>query len=48
MIIDGEFRKRDGKLLASLDGPRKEVEASRDYLLTKVEAQPGWAIAATV
>ena len=48
VIIDGVFRKRDGKLVASLDGPRKEVEASRDYLLTKVEPQPGWAIAATV
>ncbi|MFI5227067.1 MAG: amidohydrolase family protein [Candidatus Limnocylindrales bacterium] len=48
VIIDGVFRKRDGKLLASLDGPRKAVEASRDYLLTKVDPQPGWAIAATV
>ncbi len=40
VIIDGMIRKRDGKLLASLDGPRKEVEASRDYLVSKVERSP--------
>jgi cytosine/adenosine deaminase-related metal-dependent hydrolase len=42
VLIDGQFRKRDGKLVASLDGPRRSVEASRDYLLSLVDAQPGW------
>lgn len=47
VIIDGVVRKRDGKLLKDLDGPRRAVEASRDYLVSQVEPQPGWAVKAT-
>ncbi|HET9520631.1 MAG TPA: amidohydrolase family protein [Candidatus Limnocylindrales bacterium] len=46
VIIDGVIRKRDGKLLADLDAPRRLVEASRDYLVSQVEPQPGWLIPA--
>ena len=42
VLIDGQFRKRDGKLVANLDTPRRLVEASRDYLVGTVEAEPGW------
>lgn len=47
VIVDGVIRKRDGRLLASLDGPRRAVEASRDYLVSKVAPQPGWVVKAT-
>jgi hypothetical protein len=30
-------RKRDGKLLADVAGARRQVEASRDYLLARVQ-----------
>jgi cytosine/adenosine deaminase-related metal-dependent hydrolase len=43
VIVDGEVLKRDFRLVASLDAPRKDVEASRDYLLSKFgEPDPGW------
>jgi cytosine/adenosine deaminase-related metal-dependent hydrolase len=42
VIVDGRVVKRNGKLLASLDGPRKAVEASRDFLVSTVDPQPGW------
>jgi cytosine/adenosine deaminase-related metal-dependent hydrolase len=43
VIVDGRILKRDGKLLASLDGPRRDVEASRDYLVgTFGTPEPGW------
>ncbi|HSW42466.1 MAG TPA: amidohydrolase family protein [Patescibacteria group bacterium] len=42
VIIDGVIRKRDGKLLADLAGPRASVMASRDYLVSQVTAQDGW------
>jgi cytosine/adenosine deaminase-related metal-dependent hydrolase len=43
VLVDGRFVKRDGKLLASLDGPRRDVEASRDYLVgTFGTPEPGW------
>jgi hypothetical protein len=43
VIVDGKVLKRDGKLLASLDGPRRDVNASRDYLVgTFGEPEPGW------
>jgi hypothetical protein len=42
VIIDGVVRKRDGRLLADLAGPRKLVEASADFLVGSVETQPGW------
>ena len=43
VVVDGRFVKRDGKLLASLDGPRRDVETSRDYLVgTFGTPEPGW------
>jgi cytosine/adenosine deaminase-related metal-dependent hydrolase len=43
VLVDGEILKQDFRLTASLDGPRKDVEASRDYLLEKFgEPDPGW------
>jgi 5-methylthioadenosine/S-adenosylhomocysteine deaminase len=33
VIIDGKVMKRNGKLVHELSGPRKAVEASRDYLV---------------
>jgi 5-methylthioadenosine/S-adenosylhomocysteine deaminase len=35
VIIDGEIRKRDGKLLADVDHARRLVEESRDHLLAQ-------------
>ena len=47
VLVDGEILKEDFRLTASLDGPRKAVEASKDYLLSKFGVpEPGWAIAA--
>jgi 5-methylthioadenosine/S-adenosylhomocysteine deaminase len=37
VIINGQIRKRDGKLLADVAGVRRLVEASRDYLLARVQ-----------
>jgi cytosine/adenosine deaminase-related metal-dependent hydrolase len=42
VIVDGVIRKRDGKLVADLSGPRRLVEASRDFLVSQVEPQAGW------
>ncbi|HET9346087.1 MAG TPA: amidohydrolase family protein [Candidatus Limnocylindrales bacterium] len=43
VLVDGEILKQDFKLAASLTEPRKGVEASRDYLLSKFgEPDPGW------
>jgi cytosine/adenosine deaminase-related metal-dependent hydrolase len=49
VLVDGEVLKRDFRLVASLDAPRKDIEASRDYLLSKFgEPDPGWLpVAAT-
>ena len=47
VFVDGVIRKRDGKLLADLSGPRRDVEASRDYLVSKVDPEPGWVVKAT-
>jgi cytosine/adenosine deaminase-related metal-dependent hydrolase len=47
VLVDGEILKEDFRLKASLDGPRKAVEESRDYLLSKFgEPDPGWLPAA--
>ena len=46
VIIDGVIRKRDGKLLADLAGPRAAVGASRDYLVSQVPTQYGWVVPA--
>jgi cytosine/adenosine deaminase-related metal-dependent hydrolase len=37
VIIGGQVRKRDGKLLADVDRARNLVESSRDYLVGQVE-----------
>ena len=47
VLIDGVVRKQDFRLLAELDGPRRAVEASRDFLVGKFgEPEPGWLPAA--
>ncbi len=35
VMVNGQFRKRDGKLLGDVDRARTLVEASRDYLLAE-------------
>jgi cytosine/adenosine deaminase-related metal-dependent hydrolase len=43
VIIGGKILKRDGKLLADLRGPLERVNASRDYLVSKIDQpEPGW------
>jgi cytosine/adenosine deaminase-related metal-dependent hydrolase len=44
VIIDGKFHKRDGRMLADLNGPRKLIEASKDHLVHAVPAQEGWVL----
>jgi cytosine/adenosine deaminase-related metal-dependent hydrolase len=46
VLVDGNIVKRDFRLAASLEEPRKRVEASRDYLISKFgEPEPGWLTA---
>ena len=48
VLVGGDALKENFKLKASLDGPRKAVEASRDYLLDKLgDPEPGWLAAGT-
>jgi len=43
VIVDGRILKRNGRLLADLGGARRDVEASRDYLVgTFGTPEPGW------
>jgi cytosine/adenosine deaminase-related metal-dependent hydrolase len=43
VLVDGQVLKEDFKLEASLDAPRRAVEASRDYLLDMFgDPEPGW------
>ncbi len=43
VMVDGEILKQDFKLRADLTAPRKAVEGSRDYLLSKFgDPEPGW------
>jgi 5-methylthioadenosine/S-adenosylhomocysteine deaminase len=43
VLVDGRVVKDDFKLAASLDDPRRLVEASRDYLVGEFgEPEPGW------
>jgi 5-methylthioadenosine/S-adenosylhomocysteine deaminase len=43
VLVDGRVVKDDFKLAASLDKPRRLVEASRDYLVGEFgEPEPGW------
>ena len=47
VLVGGEILKEDFKLKADLDRPRKAVNASKDYLLSKFgEPEPGWLPAA--
>ena len=46
VLVDGAILKQDFRLAASLDAPRKAVEASRDHLISKFgEPEPGWLTA---
>src|SRR3954447_13004482 len=48
VIVDGEILKDDFRLKVPLDGPRKAVEESRDYLVSKFgDPEPGWVVKAT-
>jgi cytosine/adenosine deaminase-related metal-dependent hydrolase len=48
VLVAGKVLKDDFRLKASLDSPRKAVEASRDYLISKFgDPQPGWVVKAT-
>jgi cytosine/adenosine deaminase-related metal-dependent hydrolase len=48
VIVDGRVVKDDFKLVASLDAPRRAVEASRDYLVGEFgEPEPGWMVKET-
>ena len=43
VMVAGKVLKQDFRLTASLEAPRKAVEASKDYLLTKFgDPEPGW------
>jgi 5-methylthioadenosine/S-adenosylhomocysteine deaminase len=46
VIVNGVVRKRNGRLVASLDGPRQLIQASRDFLVSQVEPQKGWLVPA--
>jgi 5-methylthioadenosine/S-adenosylhomocysteine deaminase len=37
VLIDGQVKKRDGKLLADVERARRLVEASRDHLVQAAE-----------
>ncbi|HEU0236139.1 MAG TPA: amidohydrolase family protein [Candidatus Limnocylindrales bacterium] len=43
VLVDGRVLKDDFRLVAELDGARRAVEESRDYLVSKFgEPEPGW------
>jgi hypothetical protein len=43
VLVDGRVVKEDFRLTADLDGPRRRVESSRDYLVDEFgEPEPGW------
>jgi 5-methylthioadenosine/S-adenosylhomocysteine deaminase len=43
VLVDGEILKEDFKLKADLAGPRRAIEASRDYLVGAFgDPEPGW------
>ena len=47
VLVGGNVVKDDFRLKAALDSPRKDVEASRDYLLGKFgDPEPGWIMPA--
>jgi 5-methylthioadenosine/S-adenosylhomocysteine deaminase len=43
VMVDGQIRKRDGKLLGDVDRARNLVEAARDYLLAETAKRKGAA-----
>jgi 5-methylthioadenosine/S-adenosylhomocysteine deaminase len=43
VIINGEIKKRDGKLVGDWDRARGLVEESRDYLVSQVERKERWS-----
>ncbi len=48
VLVAGRTLKEDFRLKASLDAPRKAVEASRDYLISKFgDPAAGWVVKAT-
>jgi cytosine/adenosine deaminase-related metal-dependent hydrolase len=48
VFVDGRVVKDDFRLTASLDAPRRQVEASRDFLVNEFgEPEPGWLSAPT-
>ena len=44
VIVNGKILKEGGRLVADLDRPRQLVQASRDFLVSQVEPQPGWVV----
>ena len=43
VFVNGRIVKQGGKLVAALDGPRRDVLASRDFLVEKFgDPEPGW------
>ena len=42
VMVNGVILKRGGKLVPDLSGPRRDVMASRDYLVSQVPTQEGW------
>ncbi len=42
VMVNGVILKRGGKLIPDLSGPRRDVMASRDYLVSQVPTQEGW------
>jgi hypothetical protein len=42
-MVDGQIRKRDGKLVGDVDRARNLVEAARDYLLAETARRKGAA-----
>jgi 5-methylthioadenosine/S-adenosylhomocysteine deaminase len=45
VLVDGAVLKEDFKLKADLAAPRKAVEGSRDYLVSRFgEPEPGWLV----
>jgi 5-methylthioadenosine/S-adenosylhomocysteine deaminase len=43
VMVDGQIRKRDGKLVGDVDRARNLVEAARDYLLAETAKRKGAA-----
>ncbi|MBA2634800.1 MAG: hypothetical protein H0U86_17690 [Chloroflexi bacterium] len=45
VLVDGKILKENFKLKADLGAPRRAVEASRDFLVSKFgQPEPGWLV----